>query len=304
LDSVQLEVWTVTGFPGFAERTVPVDGAEVHVVHGGSGHPVLLLHGFPQTHLAWRHVAASLADDFRVVCADLPGYGASDPPAGDDDPARHAKRVTAATMVAVMRELGHERFSIVGHDRGALVAFRAALDHPDVIEHLGVLDVIPTADNWAALRGTGGVFAFHLYLLAHPPDLPERMIAADPDTFFGHFLDTWTVVKEAIPADVRTAYLAAARAPHAIHAVCQDYRASALVDAEHDRIDRDADRRLTMPVLAMWQDPGDTVLPFDPGQVWAGWAPDLRTRVVPCGHFLPEERPAEVTAAIRALVSG
>ncbi|MEV0048924.1 alpha/beta hydrolase [Saccharopolyspora shandongensis] len=292
----------MNGMSGFVEQTVSVRGSGVHVVHGGAGHPVLLLHGFPQTHLVWRHVAASLAEDFRVVCADLPGYGASDPPAGEDGPARYAKRVTAATMVDVMRELGHERFSIVGHDRGALVALRAALDHPDTIEHLGVLDVIPTIDNWAALNGIGGVFAFHLYLLAQPSDLPERMIAADPNAFFGHFLDTWTAAADAIPADIRAAYLTAARAPRAIHAICQDYRASAFVDAEHDRIDRDAGRRLTMPVLAMWQDPGDTVLPFDPQRVWADWAPDLRTHVLPCGHFLPEERPDEVTAAIRDLI--
>lgn len=293
----------MSGISGFREQTVRVQGAGVHVVAGGTGHPVLLLHGFPQTHLTWRHVAVSLAEDLRVVCPDLPGYGASDPPAGDDDPARYAKRTTAATMVAMMRELGHERFSIIGHDRGALVAFRAALDHPDVVEHLGVLDVIPTADNWAALNGAGGVFAFHLYLLAQPSDLPERLIEASPDAFFGHFLDNWTVEPGAIPADIRAAYLTAARAPQAIHAICQDYRASAFVDAEHDRIDWDSGHRLTMPVLAMWQDPGDTVLPFDPEKVWANWAPDLRTHVLPCGHFLPEERPAEVATAIRDLIS-
>ncbi|WP_020418720.1 alpha/beta fold hydrolase [Amycolatopsis sp. ATCC 39116] len=147
------------------------------------------------------------------------------------------------------------------------------------------------------------MFAFHLYLLAQPSDLPERMIAADPDVFVGHFLDTWTGVPGAIPADVRAAYLAAAGTPRAIHAICQDYRAGAFVDAGHDQADRDAGRTLSMPVLAMWQDPGDLVLPFDPRQVWASWAPDLRTRVLPCGHFLPEERPVEVTAAIRDLLA-
>ncbi|SDM41711.1 alpha/beta fold hydrolase [Allokutzneria albata] len=277
-------------FPGFAHDT----RAGIHVVHGGIGYPVLLLHGFPQTHLTWRHVATSLAEDFSVVCPDLPGYGASAPP-----PDGHAKRTTAATMVAMMRDLGHDRFGIVGHDRGALVAFRAALDHPDVITHLGVLDVIPTLDNWAALTGTAGVFGFHLYLLAQPSDLPERMIAADPDTFFGHFLDNWAA--QPIPSDIRATYLAGARTPEAIHAICEDYRASAFVDADHDQADRDAGRRLTMPVLAMWQDPGEVDLPFDPHQVWARWAPDLSTHVLPCGHFLPEERPEDVAAAIRTL---
>lgn len=214
------------GIPGFDQRTVRVDVAGVHVAVGGSG-PVLLLHGFPQTHLAWRHVAPALAEDFRVVCPDLPGYGASAAPAGGDLPEQYAKRRTAATMVALMRELGHDRFSVVGHDRGALVAFRAALDHPEVVEHLGVLDVIPTVDNWDAMTGAAGVFAFHLYLLAQPGDLPERMISADPDAFFGHFLDTWVAAPGALETGARAAYLEAAARPRAIHAVCQDYRASA-----------------------------------------------------------------------------
>jgi haloacetate dehalogenase len=243
-----------------------------------------------------------LARDFRVVCPDLPGYGASGRPAGEDSPSLYSKRHTAAAMVSLMRNLGHERFSVVGHDRGALVAFRAALDHPDVIDRLGVLDVIPSVDNWKALTGVAGVFAFHLYLLAQPTDLPERMIGADPGAFFGHFFDTWVVEPQRIDAEVRAAYLSAAGRPEAIHAVCQDYRASAFIDSEHDAADRAAGRQLTMPVLAMWQDPGDTPLPFDPGALWASWAPDLRTLVLPCGHFLPEERPDEVASAIRDLL--
>lgn len=170
------------------------------------------------------------------MCPDLPGYGASAAPAGEHSAERYAKRRTAATMVALLRELGHERFSVVGHDRGALVAFLAALDHPDAIERLAVLDVIPTVDNWAALTGAAGVFAFHLFLLAQPSDVPERMLAADPDAFFGHFLDHWVADPGAIGDDARAAYLRAARRPEAIHAVCQDYRASAFVDGEHDAI--------------------------------------------------------------------
>lgn len=285
---------------GFDGRLMRVDDLALHVACGGEGPPVLLLHGFPETHLAWRDVAPTLAERFRVVCPDLPGYGASDKP--DAGPEQYAKRTTAVTMVALMRQLGHERFSVIGHDRGALVAFRAALDHPDVVEHLGVLGVIPIVDNWNALHGIAGVFAFHLYLLAQPTDLPERMIGADPDTFFGHFLDTWVADPAAIPAEVRAAYLAAARTPEAIHAVCQDYRADAFIDVRHDEQDQRAGRRLTMPVLAMWEDPGDTPLPFDPRQIWSSWAPDLRSQALPCGHFLPEERPTEVAAAITDLI--
>ena len=283
---------------GFEVRDVPLAAGRLQVATGGAGPPVLLLHGFPQTHIAWRAVAPLLAERFRVVCPDLPGYGASAPAA------RYAKRTTAATMVALMRELGHERFAVVGHDRGALVAFRAALDHPDVVQRLAVLDVIPTVDMWAALQGPAGVFAFHLYLLAHPTDLPERMIAADPDTFFGHFLDIWTRHPAGIPSDVRAAYLAACRTPEAVHAICEDYRASATVDVEHETADRQAGRRIGVPVLAMWQDPGEAALPFDPVDVWSSWAPDLRTRVLPGGHFLPEECPDEVAAAVTELLAG
>ncbi len=284
-------------------RTVTIDGANLHVTTSGdSGPAVLLLHGFPQTQLAWRGVAPALADSFQVVAPDLPGYGASDAPAGDD-PTAYAKRRTATTMVELMHRLGHERFAVIGHDRGALVALRAGLDHPGAMTHVGALDIIPTVDNWAALSGVAGVLAFHLYLLAQPTDLPERMIGAEPDIFFGHFLDTWVTQPGAISADARAAYLAACRRPDAIHAICQDYRASAFIDAEHDAADQHAGRRLVMPTLAMWQDPGDTPLPFDPEQIWRSWAAVLRTEVLSCGHFLPEEQPDHVAAAIGDLLA-
>ena len=264
---------------------------------------MLLLHGFPQTHLAWSRVVEALAGSAQVVCPDLPGYGASDPPPGADEPASYAKRRTATTMVSLMRELGHDQFAVVGHDRGALIALRAGLDHPDVVTHVGALDVIPTVDNWTALNGVAGVFAFHLYLLAQPSSLPERMIGADPDLFHGHFLDTWVKVPGAITGEALTAYLDACRNPDVIHAICQDYRASAFVDGGHDDADRQAGRRLTMPTLAMWQDPGDAQLPFDPEQIWRSWANILHTQVLACGHFLPEEQPEKVAAAIQGICS-
>jgi pimeloyl-ACP methyl ester carboxylesterase len=289
---------------GFAYDRIPAGEVTLHVAAGGSGPPVVLLHGFPQTHLAWRHVAADLAADHRVICPDLRGYGGSDRPSPDPAGERYSKRQMASDVVDLMRELGHDRFGLVGHDRGALVAFRAALDHPQAVTHLAVLDVIPQADLWASLRGTAGIFAFHLYLLAHPPPLPEQVIGADPDAFFGHFLRIWSNRADAIPDDVRSSYLAAFRSADAIGAVCADYRAGAFVDPGHDEADRRAGRVLDMPVAAMWQDPGDVELPFDPAKVWAEWAPDLRTHVLPGGHFLAEDCPGEVTAAIRALLHG
>lgn len=287
--------------PGFETHTLSVDGRTTVCDVGGAGSPILLLHGFPQTRLTWRSVAPEMAAHHTVVSADLPGYGDSD--RLGDGPDAFDKSLIARHLVDVMKQLGHDRFALVGHDRGALVGFRAALNHPDVITHLGVLDVIPTVDNWAALCGPAGVFAFHLYLLAQPSDLPERIIGADPDLFFGHFLGTWTKRAHAIPADVRAAYLDAARRPEVIHAICDDYRASAFIDAGQDENDQADRRTLAMPVLAAWQDPGDTPLPFDPGQIWSTWAPDLRTLVLPCGHFLPEEQPTEVANAISELLA-
>ncbi|WP_345498113.1 alpha/beta fold hydrolase [Nocardia callitridis] len=285
---------------GFTYDRVAVGDVRLNVATAGSGPPIVLLHGFPQTHLVWRHVAADLARDHRVICLDLRGYGNSDKPV--DDGAAYTKRTYADEIVELMRSLGHLRFALAGHDRGGLIAFRAGLDHPDAISHLAILDVLPAADMWATLHGTAGVFAFHLYLLAQPTDLAERMIRADPDLFFGHFLDGWSRTPGAIPPDIRAEYLAAASDPDAIRALCADYRASAQIDNVHDEADRAAGRRLTMPVTALWQDPGAATLPFDPAAIWSEWAPDLRTEAVQCGHFLPEEAPTAVITALRNLI--
>ncbi|WP_433036021.1 alpha/beta fold hydrolase [Actinomycetospora sp. CA-053990] len=283
---------------GFRRVTTTVDGAEVVAHVGGDGPALLLLHGFPQTHEVWRHVAPELARTHTVICPDLPGYGDSAVPES------LAKRTTARTLLEVARRLGHKRVAVVGHDRGALVALRAALDHPEAVTHLAVLDVLPTVETWDALHGTAGVFAFHLFLLAHPTPLPETMIGADPDGFFGHFLDAWTVVPDAIPPEVRERYLAACRRPETVRAICEDYRAGATVDVDHDRADRERGRRVAAPTLALWQDPGDAVLPFDPGEVWSRWAGTLSTATLRTGHFLPEEAPADVVAHLRRHLGG
>ncbi|ATL84738.1 alpha/beta hydrolase [Streptomyces malaysiensis subsp. malaysiensis] len=287
--------------PGFDYRRVPVaDGVSVNAAVAGSGSPLVLLHGFPQTHLMWRHVAADLAADHTVICPDLRGYGASDKPAADADPAAYAKRTMAADIVALARALGHDRFALAGHDRGALVAFRAGLDHPAAITHLACLDVLPTLDMWDVLHGTTGAVGFHLYLMAQPPGLPERMISACPDDFFGHFLDLWTGDPRAIPADVRAAYLDACRA--AVPSIVADYRASAGVDVDHDRADRDGGRRLTMPVTVVQQDWG-AALGYDAAAVWRAWADDLEHATVGYGHFMAEEAPADIAKTLRELLA-
>ncbi|MEV5436518.1 alpha/beta hydrolase [Streptomyces sp. NPDC052682] len=285
---------------GFDHHRLPVaDGVSLHVAVGGSGPPVVLLHGFPQTHLMWRHVAADLAADHTVICPDLRGYGASDRPA-ERDATVYAKRTMAADVIALARALGHERFALAGHDRGALVAFRAALDHPAAVTHLACLDVLPTADMWEVMRGVTASVGFHLYLMAQPPGLPERLIGAAPDAFFGHFLDVWTTDGKAIPAEVRAAYLAACRA--AVPSIVADYRASAGIDLEHDLADRFAGNRLRMPVSVLQQDWG-AALGFDAAALWRAWAPDLHHTTVTCGHFMAEEAPGEVTGALRDLLA-
>ncbi|MCW3839065.1 alpha/beta hydrolase [Micromonospora yasonensis] len=286
--------------PGFDQHRVPVaDGVTLHAAVGGTGRPIVLLHGFPQTHLMWRHVAADLAADHTVICPDLRGYGASDKPV-DTDGTAYAKRTMAADVVALARALGHERFALAGHDRGALVAIRAGLDHPDVVTHLASLDVLPTLDMWEVMHGVTAAVGFHLYLMAQPPGLPEQLIGAAPDAFFGYFLDLWAGDPDAIPADVRAAYLRACRA--AVPSIVADYRASAGVDVEHDRADRAAGNRLRMPVTVLQQDWG-SALGFDAAALWRAWATDLRHVPVPYGHFMAEEAPAEVVKELRALLA-
>ncbi|MEV8441784.1 alpha/beta hydrolase [Actinosynnema sp. NPDC051121] len=280
------------------QRVTVADGVALNVAVGGSGSPVVLLHGFPQTHLMWRHVAADLAADHTVICPDLRGYGDSDKPA--DDGQAYSKRTMAADVVALARALGHDRFALAGHDRGALVAIRAGLDHPDVVTHLASLDVLPTLDTWDVMHGVTAAVGFHLYLMAQPPGLPETLISASADAFFGHFLDVWATDPAAIPAEVRAAYLKASR--EAVPSIVADYRASATVDVEHDRADLEAGNRLRMPVTVLQQDWG-AALGFDAAARWRAWAPDLAHRTVSCGHFMAEEAPGEVVKALRDLLA-
>ncbi|OXM61812.1 alpha/beta hydrolase [Amycolatopsis thermalba] len=286
----------ITGFD--YQRVSVAEGVSLNVAIGGSGSPIVLLHGFPQTHLMWRHVAADLAADHTVIVPDLRGYGDSDKPA--DTGETYSKRTMAADVVAVARAFGHPRFALAGHDRGALVAIRAGLDHPDAVTHLASLDVLPTLDMWDVMHGASAAVGFHLYLMAQPPGLAEKMIGAVPDEFFGYFLDAWTQNPDAIPADVRAEYLRASR--EAVTSIVADYRATATIDITHDTADREAGRRLAMPVTVLQQDWG-AALGFDAEALWRAWAPDLDHRTVTSGHFMAEEGPAEVIKALRDLLT-
>jgi pimeloyl-ACP methyl ester carboxylesterase len=284
----------VTGVNEFDYHQVHANGVTLNVAVAGSGTPVVLLHGFPQTHLMWRHVARDLAAEHTVICPDLRGYGDSEKPAEG-----YSKRTMAADVVALVRELGHSRFALVGHDRGALVAFRAGLDHPEVVTHLMCLDVLPTLDMWEVMHGTNAAVGFHLYLMAQPAGLPERMIAAASDEFFGYFLDLWANDPAAIPPEVRSVYLEASR--RAVLSIVADYRASATIDVTHDEEDLAQGNKLRMPVTVIQQDWG-AALGFDAGARWKAWSTDLAHQTTNAGHFMAEEAPAEITAAIRALL--
>jgi haloacetate dehalogenase len=283
----------------WTHRFVGANGSRFHVVEAGTGPLVLFLHGFPEFWWAWHDVLTRVADaGFRAVAIDLRGYGASDKPA-ESDAQTYSKRTMADDVVAVARALGHERFALAGHDRGALVAIRAGLDHPDVVTHLAPLDVLPTLDTWDVLHGTSAAVAFHLYLMAQPPGLPEKMISGAADEFFGYFLDAWANDPGALPADVRATYLRASR--EAIPSIVADYRASAGIDVEHDQADRESGNQLRMPVTVLQQDWG-AALAYDAASRWRAWAPDLDHRTVSCGHFMAEEGPAEVVKALRDLL--
>ena len=290
---------TLTLIPEATYHRVPVaPHVELNVAVAGSGPAVVLLHGFPQTHLMWRHVAAQLTSDHTVICPDLRGYGASDKPVEADE-GTYSKRTMAADVVALATALGHPRFALAGHDRGALVALRAGLDHPDAVTHLLSLDVLPTLDMWDVLQGVDAKVAWHLYLMAQPAGIPEPMIESTAESFFASFLDGWTKDPEAIPASYREEYLRASRG--AVPSIVADYRASAGIDVVHDLADRKRGRTLEMPVTVMQQDWG-AALGYDAAALWSAWAPDLHHVTFDGGHFMAEENPGAVIAALRVLV--
>jgi len=267
----------------------------------GTGLPVVLLHGFPETHLCWREVAPRLAETHAVVLTDLKGYGASEAPPGGPNGEGYTKREMAAELVELMAELGHERFAVVGHDRGARVAYRLALDHPDRVTRVAVLNVVPTIDQFERMGGGPSLGYWPWFLLAQPAPFPERVLAAAGEALLEHAFATWASDPEAIPLDSRAAYLEALR-PSTIAAICGDFRASFHLDREHERADRAAGRRIAAPLLVLTG--ADETQLADAPEVWAAWAEDVTAEQVPCGHFLPEEAPREVAEALSEFLSG
>jgi haloacetate dehalogenase len=287
---------------GFESRRVETAQGGVFVHKAGSGAPLLLLHGFPQTSLMWRDIGPMLAPHFTVVAVDLPGYGASDcPPADGRGHDSMSKRSMATTLIETMARLGHERFAIAGHDRGGRVAYRMALDHADVVTRLAVLDVIPTFEVWDRADARLALAFWPFSLLAQPAPLPERLIAAAPEAIVDNALDEWGSPPQTFPRAVREAYAAALRDPAQIHAICEEYRAAATVDREHDSADLEAGRRIDCPLLVLWSAHGGLASWYEeaggPLGIWRRWARDVSGHAVDGGHFFPEERP-EATAGL------
>ncbi len=286
----------------FRATEVETGESRIFVRWLGSGPPVLLLHGFPQTHLMWRHVAPALARRFTVVCADLRGYGRSDCPASAADHAPYAKRAMARDMVVVMERLGFPRFAIAGHDRGGRVAYRLALDHPDRVDRLAVLDVLPTETVWARADARFALAFWPWALLAQPEPLPERMLAAAPDAVVDDALGGWGSPATTCPPEVRAAYVEALRDQAHVHAICEEYRAAATIDRTHDRADREGGRRIVCPLLALWSARGALetwyVEESGPLGLWKAWSDDVTGWALDAGHFFPEEAPEETADAL------
>jgi haloacetate dehalogenase len=280
-------------FEGFETADVETPEARIHLRRGGSGPPLLLLHGYPQTHVMWHRVAPALAEDFTVVACDLRGYGESSRPPTTVDHWPYTKRAMANDQIAVMRALGFERFAVCGHDRGARVGYRLALDHPERVTRLAVLDIVPTGEALVRADREFGMGYFHWFFLAQPARLPERVIAAAPDAYY-HF-DERVFGPEALAE-----YRRFAEDPETIHAMCEDYRAGATLDYWHDLADRGARRRISCPVLALWGARWHVDDWYDVLAIWREWADDVQGRALDCGHYLPEERPEETVAELRA----
>jgi haloacetate dehalogenase len=286
----------------FTTAEIETDETSIFVRSYGSGPPVLLLHGFPQTHLMWRSVAPLLARSFTVVCADLRGYGRSSCPVSASDHAPYAKRSMARDMVTVMERLGFPRFSVAGHDRGGRVAYRLALDHPDRVERLAVLDIVPTESVWERADARFALAYWPWSLLAQPEPLPERILTAAPEAIIDDALGGWGSPAAVFPPEVRVAYVQALRDPRHAHAICEEYRAAATIDREHDVADRASGRRIVCPLLALWsaQGPLDTwyVEESAPIVLWRVWCDDVLGHTLNAGHFFPEEAPEQTADAL------
>ncbi|HEX2771751.1 MAG TPA: alpha/beta hydrolase [Micromonosporaceae bacterium] len=284
-------------FPGFRLELIDVGQVRLRVRHGGSGTPVVLLHGHPRTHATWHRVAPRLAERHTVVCPDLRGYGQSSKPPDEPGHITYSKRAMATDVVGLMRALGHDRFAVVGHDRGAYVATRAALDHPDRVTRLAVLDGVPIGEALARCDARFASRWWHWFFLGQLAKPAERVINADPDAWYRGSA-------EQMGAGAYEDYRRAIHDPATVHAMCEDYRAGLGPDREADEADRAAGRRIACPLLFVWSERDDMVdLYGDPAAIWRDWASDVRTASIDCGHHMAEEAPDELAAELCAFLA-
>ncbi|MDA0636934.1 alpha/beta hydrolase [Nonomuraea sp. MCN248] len=284
-------------FDGFAESRVDTGEAELYVRHGGDGPPLLLLHGHPRTHATWHRVAPLLTAGHTVVCPDLRGYGRSSKPATTPDHEPYSKRAMARDLIALMRALGHDRFAVAGHDRGAYVAHRLAADHPDAVTQLVIMDAVPIGEALARCDAEFAARWWHWFFLGQTAKPAERVINADPDAWYGGG-------PEQMGEEAYEDYRRAIHDPATVHAMCEDYRAGLGPDRAADEADRAAGRRIGCPVLVLWATRDDMEeLYGDPVEVWRSWADDVRGHAVESGHHLAEDAPAELAAALGAFLA-
>ena len=289
-------------FERYALQTVDAEGIALRTRHrlAPGKPPLLLLHGNPQTHYMWHKVAVRLAERYSVVAPDLTGYGESAKPKTDSEHAPYSKRAMAKTQVALMAKLGFERFFVAGHDRGGRVAYRMAFDHPQCVEKVAVLDIVPTWEAYKRADMAFGQSYFHWFFMTQPFDLPERLIGADPEFYWQRHTSREPKGPDFFAAEALADYLRCFRNPATIHAICEDYRAAATIDMRIDETDRNAGRKIEAPLLALWGKKGRLEAWYDTLAIWREWARDVRGRALDCGHYLPEEKPDEVAAELEA----
>jgi len=279
-------------FPHFRALQVEIDPTvTINAIVGGSGPPLLLLHGHPQTHAIWHRVAPRLAEHFTVVACDLRGYGESSKPQGAPDHANYSKRAMAADMVAVMQSLGFATFRVLAHDRGARVAHRLAQDHPQAVERMALLDIAPTLAMYEQTSDTFARAYWHWFFLIQPAPLPERLIEADPAAYVRDVMGKRSAGLAPFDPRALAEYQRCLALPGAAHGICEDYRAAATIDLEHDRFDRDAGNRLALPLMVLWGEQGVVGRCFDPLAEWQRVAADVQGGALPCGHYIAEEAP-------------
>ena len=287
-------------FSNFQHLALPTDEVKINLIRGGKGKPILLLHGYPQTHVMWHKIAPELAKDFTVILPDLRGYGDSDKPTGKTNHENYSKRAMAQDQIEIMTQLGYDEFFVVGHDRGARVAHRLTLDYPDQVKKLVLLDIAPTYQMYRQTDQDFATAYYHWFFLIQPYPFPETLIGQDPDYFLTYCLQSWSHDKAAFTQEAMREYLRCFRDTQMIHGTCEDYRASATIDLDHDQAD--FHQKINCPVLVLWGSHGVIAKTYNVIESWQERALKVQGKAINCGHFLPEEAPDETYNHIKTFL--